>query len=394
MSIQKLESSNIKVNSNEKDYTNFPKDSTIQVKYENGKKEGSAIVLSAKKTRLAQLHYHQGILEGYCVFYDENGRRVKEAMFENGIHNGWGCEYQNSEVIFTGIYKDGKRYSQLLEYSYDTAFLQESIDNEIISVCKYNENHKKDGLCYFYENGKVNRVTCFENGIEKNTIQEFKGKSMIEYDKNGKMTYQGQYTGSISNGFKPSGKGNYYEYSKDQLVLIKKMDNTKQIGKIVFEGEKMKEYSFDQLVYEGGFIQVDKEYARNGYGCIYRSSSSYYDAIFDKGIEKRKIQEFNNNQMIEYDNEGNAVYNGCFMKKKDKIEKTGDGYIFKYEKNVLKEVYHSQNGHETFKCYSFEKSNSPFLNVMNEYTANGILKYKGGYDGSPLIGFTRDGKGD
>ena len=116
------------------------------------------------------------------------------------------------------------------------------------------------------------------------------------------------------------------------------MDNTKQIGKIVFEGEKMKEYSFDQLVYEGGFIQVDKEYARNGYGCVYLSSISYYDAIFDKGIEKRKIQEFNNNQMIEYDNEGNAVYNGCFIKKKDKIEKTGDGYIFQYEQNVLKEV--------------------------------------------------------
>ena len=124
MSIQKLESSNIKVNSDEKDYTIFPKDSSIQVKYENGKKEGNAIVLSAKKTRLAQLHYHQGILEGYCVFYDENGRRVREAMFENGVHNGWGCEYKDAKVIFTGIYKDGKRYSKLQEYSYDTAFLQ------------------------------------------------------------------------------------------------------------------------------------------------------------------------------------------------------------------------------------------------------------------------------
>ena len=151
MSIQKLESSNIKVNGNEKDYTNFHKDSTVIVKYENGKKEGNGIVYSPLRVKLARLHYHKDLLHGFCVFNNERGKKICECVYENGIRNGWIREYKDDKIIYTGICQNGEKVSELRNYNGKSDFFEEIQKNKRISIRKYNSDYL-GGICYCYEN--------------------------------------------------------------------------------------------------------------------------------------------------------------------------------------------------------------------------------------------------
>ena len=131
----------------------FPSGSNMKVNYVNGKKEGVGLVISAKKTKLAKLNYHEDKVEGLCVFFDSEGMKEKECMYENDVQNDWGCEYKNDKTVFEGLYKNGERYSELKKYSVDSRFMEEVKNGKTLSVCQYNSNHKREGLCYLYENG-------------------------------------------------------------------------------------------------------------------------------------------------------------------------------------------------------------------------------------------------
>ena len=114
---------NVQIKSTTFGGVSFPSGSSLKVDYVNGKKEGAAVVVSTKKTKLAKLNYHEDKVEGFCVFFNSNGMREKECMYENDVQNGWGCEYKNDKIVFEGLYKNGERYSELKKYSVDSRFM-------------------------------------------------------------------------------------------------------------------------------------------------------------------------------------------------------------------------------------------------------------------------------
>ena len=79
MSVNKaMNSVNIEIDVIKFGSISFPPNSSLEVDYVNGKKEGKGLVLSSKKARLAQLKFHENKLDGLCVLYDNEGRKEKE----------------------------------------------------------------------------------------------------------------------------------------------------------------------------------------------------------------------------------------------------------------------------------------------------------------------------
>ena len=103
MSVIDNKTSNIVVNNEILHDFSFPENSTMEVKYINGKKEGTANVYSSKMTRIAILNYRNDVVDGLCIFFNERGMKIKEAIYEKGVHNGWGCEYEDSNVVFCWV---------------------------------------------------------------------------------------------------------------------------------------------------------------------------------------------------------------------------------------------------------------------------------------------------
>ena len=145
----------------------FSSECALKVEYENGMKEGIGWVFSEKKTKLARLSFHEDQLDGLCIFYTYDGQKKNEYMYENGIQRGWGREYLGGRAAFTGIYENGKRKSELLEYDDDKEQYKEVMNDQVISICRFNENHKLNGICYFYENNCCFDVILYEDGIKK-----------------------------------------------------------------------------------------------------------------------------------------------------------------------------------------------------------------------------------
>ena len=312
----------------------FPLGSTLKVEYLNGSKEGDGIVYSPKKVKLARLHFHKDIIEGFCVFFSDKGPKIKECVFENGIQDGWMREYKDGKAVFTGISKNGKIISELRNYNGRSDLLEEIQNNNRIAIRQYNGKEYLEGICYSFDNGKVRSVYKFKCGENDKILYEFMNERMIEYDENGEMIYQGEYEGNIENGFKRKGKGEVYCYKANELCKIDYMNNGNKTSYVVIEGNIMKQYEKNQLVYHGGWCMKDregrndsrrsittkeidgnvgrlytkeKEIARHGEGFIYSSSSVYYKAIFDKGREIRRVMSIKNDDMFLYDEERRVV---------------------------------------------------------------------------------------
>ena len=118
----------------------------------------------------------------------------------------------NGNVIFEGFYEEGKRMN-IVELKEMKGYWKEMNDaNEVISICQKDEEGNNDGICYFYSNGKIDKVSEWKNGEEvsdsgdcriydepnkvffegyfENGKREGKGK---EFDLNGKVVFDGFY---------------------------------------------------------------------------------------------------------------------------------------------------------------------------------------------------------
>ena len=180
----------------------FPLGSTLKVEYVNGSKEGDGIVLSPKKIKLARLHFHKDIIHGLCIFYSEKGPKIKECVFENGIQNGWMREYKDSKVVFTGIFQNGKKVSELRDYNGRSDFFEEIRNSKRVAIRKYNGKDYCDGICYCYERSTISSVFHFACGEKDRKLFDFENGKMIEYDENEMMIYKGEYEGDVENGFR------------------------------------------------------------------------------------------------------------------------------------------------------------------------------------------------
>ena len=133
---------------------------SIQTVMENGKMNGESSILNEKNVEIASLVFVDGSANGPCKLYDEEGNIVFEGYLKNGYREGKGKEYDESgNVIFEGFYKQGKRMN-IVELKEMKGYWKEMNEkNEVISICQKDEEGNNDGICYFYSNGKIDRIS-------------------------------------------------------------------------------------------------------------------------------------------------------------------------------------------------------------------------------------------
>ena len=193
----------------------YPEGCTSNLKVVNGRKEGKCEVYNSNSTLYAILMYHNDRLYGICEFYD-NGNLKEKVSYINDIEEGWGCDVENGKENKWYLYRNGEKYSELIEL--ENGMREERLlkNGEIISICSYNENHEKNGNGYLFNNNHISSVVEFEDNKMKRTIKQFEGKEMSIFDDNGKIVYQGDYLDSMDNDYPREGKGK--EYKDGEIV--------------------------------------------------------------------------------------------------------------------------------------------------------------------------------
>ena len=184
---------------------------------------------------------------GYCKIYDEPNKVFFEGQFENGKREGKGKEIDlNGKVVFEGLYRNGKRTNMVVMKEMKGYWKEMNEKNEVISICHKNEEGNNDGICYFYSNGKIDKVSEWKNGEELNILKRFEGKKMIEFV-NGVKRYEGEYRDSIKHNYPREGEGEEYDTDGKSLVYNGYYWNGKRQG-------QGKAYKDRKKVYDGMWI--------------------------------------------------------------------------------------------------------------------------------------------
>lgn len=215
---------------------------------DNGKKEGRVIVKDEDGHVFRVLQFKNDLLNGLCEFYSR-GRLIEKRMFLNDKEEGWSCEITRGRETRWFLYSSGVRIAELKKCD-DMVDYWKAIDlsvNTVLSICKYDSNHKPTDKGYIYVNNWINRVVLYENGIESVLLKTFDEKRMVEFDNNGNQVYKGGYADSIVNDYPRDGDG--IQYDK---------------GKIVYEGSSVKG-------------------KREGEGCSYKDDVIYCEGEWKEG---------------------------------------------------------------------------------------------------------------
>ena len=220
---------------------------SIQTVMETGKMNGESIIFNPDHIQIASLVFVDGVANGPCKLYDEEGTIFFEGCFVNGCRHGKGKEYdKNGNVMFEGFYEEGKRMN-IVELKEMKGYWKEMNDaNEIISICQKDEEGNNDGICYFYSNGKIDKVSEWKNGKELNVLKRFEGKRMIEFV-NGVKRYEGEYRDSIKYNYPREGEGKEYDTDGETVLYQGQYWNGRRHG-------QGKAYKDRKKVYDGMWI--------------------------------------------------------------------------------------------------------------------------------------------
>ena len=121
------------------------------VNMKNGKKEGLGVILSDNGTTFLKLMFRDDLAEGKVLKKDKFGRTVMQGELRHGVEHGLFEEFnEKGEVIWRGFYRNGRRYSVLMEKEGMKGFYYEvSMSGELLSVSQYDSQLKiKQGSVY------------------------------------------------------------------------------------------------------------------------------------------------------------------------------------------------------------------------------------------------------
>ena len=222
---------------------------------------------------------------GHCRIYDEPHHVFFEGYFENGKREGRGKEIDlNGKVVFDGFYEHGEKLN-IVELKEMKGYWKEMNErNEIISICKKDDECRNDGICYFYSNGNIDKVSKWKNGEELNVSKRFEGKKMTEFV-NGVKRYEGEYRDSIKHNYPREGKGEEYDVNGKSLSYLGHFWNGKRHGmgkyyrngEVVFDGIWMKGYRKSRIVLGYLITSIILMCACIAIETLYNYNDYYYD---------------------------------------------------------------------------------------------------------------------
>ena len=386
----------------------------------NGVREGLGVILK-NGVPFIQIGYHRGAVNGSVCRMDDYGVIELKGALINGMECGLFEEYDgNKKVVWRGYYRNGDRYSEVVASGVlDGYYDERSVESGLLmSTAQYDDSlHDKNGCCFEYENGSLKSECVYENGVKKHTVREFVDGKMVVFNSNafGEKVYEGVYYGNMKSGFlchEPmEGIDGFFKEvdSNGQLIAVSQYDELN-----VYRNGKCYEYEDERItqlcLYESGrLVEVIQEFndstmtengilnymgdMRNGFvgeGRGYELDENgrvKRVCLYEDGRMKRVVMEFEESTMIEYDEDGNRVYQGEYGgDMKNGFNRNGLGYCFNSDSTVDQYCVY-EDGEEIRGIQSFWNSK------MFEFGDNRRRRYMGGFTGDVKNGFKRNGLG-
>ena len=221
-----LDRSNIRINSGDELGISLPPGCKCTPNVVNGKKEGIADVFTSDDILYATLSYHLDQLDGICEFY-ENGLSKEKITYKKGVAEGWGCVMEKGQEKWF-FYSGGKKKSELTKNG-DGYWIENEIGSgRMLSVCKYNDNHEKQGIGYVYKGNELAEEVEFSNSEVVKTFKKFQGNEMEEVNENGQVVYKGRYLNDMNQRYPRDGDGK--EFEEGNVVYIGKWKRNMKDG--------------------------------------------------------------------------------------------------------------------------------------------------------------------
>lgn len=202
----------------------------LEVEKKNGLRNGTAIMIcKVGGNEVGQFTFVDDVINGECILCNKEGKRLFEGNMENFQKVGECKEYSNGKLIFCGFYLDGKRvpYFERIPGSNGFYYERRCGSKQVIAYTQGDEmTGKRNGRCFLLNSeGQVEREIYVNNKgggdgeeveVEEEEIRRFSLGEMTE-KRNGKVVYQGGYTGDWKSGFIRSGEGK--EYNEDGELM-------------------------------------------------------------------------------------------------------------------------------------------------------------------------------
>ena len=413
----------------------------MKVRLVNGVRDGEALIVNDGAPYI-KLHYERGLLTGILQRMNPYGLVELRGELMNGMECGLFEEYDDNEkVVWRGYYKNGERYSEVVESGELEGYYDEkSISSQsLLTTAQYDDSlHDKNGCCFEYENGSLKSECVYENGVKKHTVREFVDGKMRIFNSDGEKVYEGVYYGDMKSGFSShepmEGMAGFFKEvdSNNQLISVSEYDELKvsrngkcfdmENGKvkrvymyengerkrliIAFNGSTMTEYNESgKRVYEGGFKgDMKNGFVREGKGNEFDENDRVKRVcVYENGMMKQLIQEFNESTMTEYDENGKKVYEGGFIDYSNswfkrngsgrEFDKDGETIVYSGEwNNGMREGLGTEyyGGHA---LYVGEWKNGLRNGVGKEMNENGKVVFEGEWTDGKGIGVEYDGNG-
>ena len=394
-------------------------DYKITTHLKDQKMDGESKLLSDKDVLVAKLTFVDGIANGPCTLYDENGALFFEGSFVNGYRQGKGKEYENDIVVYEGLYEKGKKLVKMTEM--DGYWKEYDNSKNLHSVCKKDEEGRNDGVCFFYENGEISRLSEWHEGKET----PFNGHFRL-YDETNRKWIEGEYKDGVRNGesreYDENGKmvfEGYYENGK-KLNLVrsdemfgywKEYDENGNL-KSICKKDKYGRYEGECHFYENGTVIKTSEW-HEGIEISLNTSSKSSDEAQPVLKEEIENSDWSDGNSTDYDTSDSNQFEGPnnnrnrfiplkYMKgyweeldddgkivRICQIDAEGkyNGLSYQYRENQIIRVSRWEKDKEIEPLKSFHNG------IMTEYK-DGKKCYSGGYIPSLKLNYPRQGKGE
>ena len=76
--------------------------------------------------------------------------------------------------------------------------------NEVVSICQKDDKCRNDGICHFYSNNDIDKISEWQNGEEVSVLKRFN-----EFVNRVKR-YEGEFRNSIKQNYPREGEGEEY----------------------------------------------------------------------------------------------------------------------------------------------------------------------------------------
>ena len=191
---------------------------SIEVELKHNGSACKAQLLSDKMVTVAIFTMVNNVANGPCELFDIDGNLIYKGNFVDGYLQGRVKEYDPSgHLVYDGFFMKGKKQNNIKRSEQNKDYWEEREGDKLISYCKKNRQGENDGICCFFENNRIQKINLCKDGHPIETLKEFNGEKMTEYQ-DGKKVYEGGYLNDLQRMFPRNGLGT--EYSDDGKTIV------------------------------------------------------------------------------------------------------------------------------------------------------------------------------